>query len=68
MNAVSPMKLKIALSRDEAGTYVVECLNLPGCISQGRTRAEALENMRDAARGYLESLKKHNEKLPARPN
>jgi len=38
--------------------FVVQC-PLPGCISQGKTREEALENIRDAIKGYLESLKKH---------
>ncbi len=41
-----------------------ECPSLPGCISQGKTREESLENIKDAARGYLESLKKHNEPIP----
>ncbi len=58
------MQFKIAISQDEDGIYIVECLNLPGCISQGKTREEALENIRDAIRGYLESLRKHNEEIP----
>jgi antitoxin HicB len=37
---------------------------LPGCISQGKTREEAIENIKDAIRGYLESLKKHGEPIP----
>jgi predicted RNase H-like HicB family nuclease len=37
---------------------------LPGCISQGKSRKEALENIQDAIKGYLESLKKHNEPVP----
>ena len=60
------VKLKIAIAKDEDGTYVVECLNLPGCISQGKTKQEAIANIRDAAKGYSESLKKHNEKVPFR--
>ena len=58
------MKLKIAISKDEGGFYVVECINLPGCISQGRTQEEAMENIKDAINGYLKSLKKHNEDIP----
>ena len=49
---------------DEDGIFVVECPSLPGCISQGRTRKEAVENIRDAIKGYIESLKKHNEPIP----
>ena len=58
------MQFKIAISQDEDGVYVIECLNLPGCISQGKTKQEAIENIKDAIRGYLESLKKHNEEIP----
>jgi antitoxin HicB len=58
------MKFNIAMSKDEKGFYVVECINLPGCISQGKTEAEAMKNIRDAINGYLKSLKKHNEEIP----
>ncbi|PIY19081.1 hypothetical protein COZ13_07175 [Candidatus Desantisbacteria bacterium CG_4_10_14_3_um_filter_40_18] len=44
--------------------FVVECPSLPGCISQGRTRKESIENIQDAIKGYLESLRKHNEPIP----
>lgn len=37
---------------------------LPGCVSQGNTRDEALVNIRDAIAGYLVSLKKHDEPVP----
>jgi antitoxin HicB len=37
---------------------------LPGCVSQGKTRREAVENIQDAIRGYLESLRRHNEPIP----
>lgn len=43
--------------------FVAQCPPLPGSISQGCTRDEALANIRDAI-GYLESLKKHNEPVP----
>lgn len=44
--------------------FIVECPNLPGCVSQGKTRKEALKNIKDAIKGYLESLKKHREPIP----
>jgi len=44
--------------------YVVECPTFPGCISQGKTRKEALDNINDAIRGYVASLKKHKEPIP----
>jgi len=58
------MKFRIIIEQDENGSYVVQCPSLPGCISQGKTREEALANIRDAILGYLTSLKKHNEPIP----
>jgi len=58
------MRYRILIEQDEDGTFVAECLSLPGCISQGKSRREALENIQDAIKGYLESLKKHNEPIP----
>jgi antitoxin HicB len=58
------MKYRIIIEEDEDGAFVVECPSLPGCISQGKTRKEAIENIQDAIRGYLESLKKHDEPVP----
>ena len=58
------MKFRVIIQQDEDGMFVAECTSLPGCISQGKTREEALENIRDAITGYLESLKKHNEPIP----
>jgi predicted RNase H-like HicB family nuclease len=58
------MRYRILIEQDEDGTFVAECPSLPGCISQGKSRKEALENIQDAIKGYLESLKKHNEPIP----
>jgi predicted RNase H-like HicB family nuclease len=58
------MKFRVLLERDEDGFYVAQVPVLPGCISQGKTREEAIENIKDAIRGYLESLKKHGEPIP----
>ena len=58
------MKYRILIEQDEDGVYVAECASLPGCISQGKTRGEAVKNIQDAITGYLESLKKHNEPIP----
>ena len=43
---------------------LVECPSLPGCVSQGKTREEALKNIEDSIKGYIQSLKKHNEPVP----
>ncbi len=58
------MRYRILIEQDEDGVYSAECPSLPGCISQGKSRKEALENIQDAIKGYLESLKKHNEPIP----
>ena len=58
------MYYRIIIEQDEDGMFISECPALPGCISQGKTRNEAVANIQDAIKGYLESLKKHNEPIP----
>jgi predicted RNase H-like HicB family nuclease len=53
------MKLLVTLERDETGMLVAECPSIPGCISQGRTEAEALDNIREAIVGCLETRAAH---------
>ena len=48
------MKLMITLDRDEDGVWIAECPAIPGCISQGSSKDEAVENVRDAIRLCLE--------------
>jgi predicted RNase H-like HicB family nuclease len=47
------MKFLVTLDRDEDGKWVVECPSIPGCVTQGQTREEAVENVRDAIRECL---------------
>ena len=42
------MKLMVTIDRDEDGVWVVECPSVPGCVSQGQSKEEALENIREA--------------------
>jgi len=58
------MKYRVILEQDEEGVFVAEVPALPGCISQGATRAEALANAQEAIEAYLESLKAHGEPIP----
>lgn len=58
------MKYRVLIEQDEDGVYVVQVPSLPGCISQGQTRAEAIDNIREAIEVYLESLEAHNEPVP----
>jgi len=48
------VRFLVTIDRDEDGAWVVECPSIPGCVSQGATREDALENIRDAIRGCLE--------------
>jgi predicted RNase H-like HicB family nuclease len=50
------MRFKVLISDGEDGWLVVECSSLPGCVSQGRTVEEALENIKDAIQGCLDVL------------
>jgi antitoxin HicB len=58
------MKFKVVIEQDEDGKYVAQCPALPGCVSEGMNRAEAVANIKDAIEGYLASLRKHNEPIP----
>ncbi|MGH8468316.1 MAG: type II toxin-antitoxin system HicB family antitoxin [Gammaproteobacteria bacterium] len=42
------MKFSVTINRDEDGIWVVECPAIPGCVSQGQTKDEALKNIQDA--------------------
>jgi predicted RNase H-like HicB family nuclease len=48
------MKFLVTLDRDEDGIWVVQCPSIPGCVSQGKTKDEALANIREAITLCLE--------------
>ena len=48
------MTFTVSLERDEEGIWVAECPSIPGCVSQGESKDEAIVNIRDAIRGCLE--------------
>lgn len=48
------MRFNVTIDRDEDGVWIVECPSIPGCVSQGATRDEALERIREAIRLCLE--------------
>lgn len=58
-----PVLSRFLIEPDEDGVFVSECPVLPGCISQGKTRDEAVVNIRDAIQGYLHSLANHKEAI-----
>jgi len=57
------MKFFVTLFRGEDGYIIAECPSLPGCMTQGKTKEEALVNIKEAIELSLETRKAHN--LPA---
>jgi predicted RNase H-like HicB family nuclease len=55
---------QIILFRGEDGYWVAECPSLPGCISQGKTREEAIRNIREAIQGYIAALEEDGLDIP----
>lgn len=55
---------QVLVYRGEDGYWVVEVPSLPGCVSQGQTRQEALENIREAIALYIEELVARGEEVP----
>ena len=58
------MRYRVLIEQDEDGVYVAEGPALPGCISQGKTRSEAIDNIKEAMAGYLESLQANGDPIP----
>lgn len=48
------VKFHVTVDRDEDGVWVVECPAIPGCVSQGKTKSQALENIKEAIALCLE--------------
>lgn len=55
---------QVVIHPGEDGYWVAEVPRLPGCISQGRTREEAVANIREAIRGYVAALEQDNLPVP----
>jgi len=48
------MKLTVSIDRDEDGIWIAECPSIPGCVSQGSTKEESVENVKEAIQLCLE--------------
>ena len=48
------MIFNVTVDRDEDGIWIVECPSIPGCVSQGKSKEEALESVKDAIKLCLE--------------
>jgi predicted RNase H-like HicB family nuclease len=55
---------QVLLHPGEDGYWVAECPSLPGCVSQGRTKAEAISNVREAIQLYVEALESDGLPVP----
>ena len=58
------MKFRVLIEQDEDGQFIASCPTLPGCVSDGRTRDEAVANIKDAIEGYLASVHKSGDPIP----
>ncbi len=58
------MRFTVVLEKDEDGVYVATVPALPGCISDGQTVEEAMSNIKDAIRGFIEDMKADGETIP----
>ena len=61
------MRYRVLVEQDEDGVFVAEVPSLPGCVSQGSSRKEALANVREAIAVFVESLEAHGEAVPPPP-
>jgi predicted RNase H-like HicB family nuclease len=58
------MRYRVIVEQDEDGVFVAEVPSLPGCVTQGASRSEAVANAREAIAGYVESLESHGDPIP----
>ncbi|MFQ5711639.1 MAG: type II toxin-antitoxin system HicB family antitoxin [Candidatus Geothermarchaeales archaeon] len=63
MSKTKARKFTVVLREEEVGGFSVQCLELPGAISQGETREEALRNIKEGIEGYLEAFPEEAERL-----
>jgi predicted RNase H-like HicB family nuclease len=59
-----PMRYTVVLEREDDGRYVASVPALPGCVSQGDTRSEALNNIREAIELYVEDCRDAGDPVP----
>ena len=55
---------QVILYPGEDGYWVAECPSLPGCISQGKTKEDAIQNIKEAIRGYVKALEEDGLAVP----
>jgi len=60
------MKLRVIIEQDENGYYIAEVPALPGCLSQGKSQEEAIDNIKEAIEGWLEVMESRQSFDPER--
>ena len=55
---------QVVIYPGEDGYWIAECPSLPGCVSQGKTREEAVLNIKEAIEGYIKALEDDNLPVP----
>lgn len=55
---------QVMIHPGEDGFWVAECPSLPGCVSQGATRSEAIQNIKEAIEGYILALQEDGLPVP----
>jgi len=55
---------QVLLYTDEDGYWIAECPSLPGCNSQGKTKQEAITNIKEAIELYIEVLQEKGQPIP----
>ena len=58
---------QVVITHGQDGYWVAECPSLPGCISQGQTREDALGNIKEAIEGYIAALEEDDLPVPNDP-
>lgn len=54
----------VVIYSGDDGYWVAECPSLPGCVSQGKTKADAIANIREAIEGWIETAEAHGQNVP----
>jgi predicted RNase H-like HicB family nuclease len=55
---------QVMLYKGEDGYWIADCSSLPGCVSQGKSKEEAIANVKEAIRGYVAALKEDGLPVP----
>ncbi len=55
---------QVLLYRGDDGYWIAECPSLPGCVTQGKSREAAIENIQEAIGGYIRSLEEYHLPVP----